>query len=37
MQALDESAELGRQVEIESTLEQPAALPAGLPDGALDA
>ena len=37
MQALDESAEQGRHVEIESTLDQPAALPAGLPDGALDA
>ncbi len=37
MQALDESAEEGRHIEIRSTLDQPAALPAGLADGALDA
>ena len=36
MQALDESAAQGRHIEIESTLDQPLALPAGLPDGALD-
>ena len=36
MQALDESAELGRHIEIMSTLDQPAALPAGMPDGELD-
>ncbi len=36
MQALDESAAQGRHIEIRSTLDQPAALPAGLPDGALD-
>ena len=37
MQALDESAEKGRHIEIMSTLNQPAALPAGLADGVLDA
>lgn len=36
MQALDESAEQGRHIEIESALDQPAALPAGLADGVLD-
>lgn len=37
MQALDESAEQGRRIEIKSTLDQPAALPAGWPDSARDA
>jgi len=37
MQALDESAQQGRHIEIKSTLDQPEALPAGLPDGVLDA
>jgi len=36
MLALEESSEQGRHIEIKSTLEQPAALPAGLPDGVLD-
>ena len=36
MQALEESAAQGRQIEIASTLAQPQALPAGLDDGALD-
>ena len=36
MLALEESSEQGRHIEIESTLEQPLALPAGLPDGELD-
>ena len=36
MSALDESAEQGRHIEIKSTLDQPAALPAGLADGVLD-
>ena len=36
MQALDESAAQGRHIEIKSTLDQPAAVPAGLPDGVLD-
>ncbi len=37
MLALEESSIEGRHIEITSTLEQPAALPAGLPDGLLDA
>ena len=37
MSALDESAEQGRHIDIKSTLDQPAALPAGLADGLLDA
>ena len=37
MCALEESSELGRHVEIKSTLDRPQALPAGLPDGMLDA
>ncbi len=37
MQALDESAAQARHIEITSTLDQPAALPAGLADGVLDA
>ncbi|MDE2635435.1 MAG: Gfo/Idh/MocA family oxidoreductase [Chloroflexota bacterium] len=36
MLALEESSELGRHIEIKSTLEQPLAIPAGLPDGMLD-
>ena len=36
MLALEESSEQGRHIEIKSTLEQPLALPAGLPDGELD-
>lgn len=36
MLALEESSEQGRHIEIKSTLEQPLALPAGLPDGLLD-
>ena len=37
MQALEESSADGRHVDIQSTLEQPRALPAGLPAGELDA
>ena len=37
MCALEESSEQGRHIEIESTLELPLALPAGLADGQLDA
>ena len=37
MQALDESAALGRHIDISSTLDQPATLPAGLADAVLDA
>ena len=37
MQALEESAEQGKHIDIESTLEQPLAVPAGLADGVLDA
>ncbi len=37
MQALEESSAEGRHIEIESTLDQPLALPAGLADGELDA
>ena len=36
MLALEESSEQGRHIEIESKLEQPLAVPAGLPDGELD-
>lgn len=36
MLALEESSEQGRHIEIKSTLEQPLAIPAGLPDGMLD-
>ncbi|MCY3831602.1 MAG: Gfo/Idh/MocA family oxidoreductase [Chloroflexi bacterium] len=36
MLALEESSELGRHIEIKSTVEQPLALPAGLADDALD-
>jgi len=36
MLALEESSEQGRHIEIKSTLEQPLAVPAGLPDGVLD-
>ena len=36
MLALEESSAQGRHIEIQSTLEQPLALPAGLPDGELD-
>jgi len=36
MCALEESSEQGRHIEIKSTLDQPQALPAGLPDGVLD-
>lgn len=36
MLALEESSEQGRHIEIKSTLEQPLAVPAGLPDGMLD-
>ena len=36
MSALDESEEQGRHINIKSTLDQPAALPAGLSDGVLD-
>ncbi len=36
MCALEESSEQGRHVEIKSTLDQPQALPPGLPDGLLD-
>ncbi len=37
MLALEESSESGEHVEIKSTLEQPLALPPGLPDGRLEA
>ncbi len=37
MCALEESAALGRRIELGSTVEQPLALPAGLADGELDA
>ncbi len=37
MQALEESAAAGQHITIESTLEQPLALPTGLADGELDA
>ena len=37
MQALEESAAQGQHIEIQSTLDQPLAVPAGLPDGVLDA
>ncbi|MCY4063431.1 MAG: Gfo/Idh/MocA family oxidoreductase [Chloroflexi bacterium] len=37
MCALEESAAQGRRVELESTVEQPQALPVGLADGELDA
>ncbi len=36
MCALEESSEQGRHIDIQSTLEQPLALPAGLADGELD-
>jgi predicted dehydrogenase len=36
MLALEESSEQGRHIEIESKLEQPLAVPAGLQDGELD-
>ena len=36
MQALEESAEQGQHIAINSTLDQPLALPAGLADGELD-
>ena len=36
MCALEESSEQGQHIEINSTLDQPLALPAGLPDGVLD-
>jgi len=36
MQALEESAEQGKHINIESTLDQPLAIPAGLDDGVLD-
>ena len=36
MLALEESSAQGRHIDIESTVEQPLALPAGLADGALD-
>ena len=36
VQALEESSERGRHIEIQSTLEQPPALPVGLADGRLD-
>ena len=36
MQALKESSAQGRHIEIESSLPQPLALPARLPDGVLD-
>ena len=36
MCALEESAAQGRHIDIESSLEQPSALPAGLADGVLD-
>lgn len=36
MQALEESAEQGKHIDIESTLDQPLAVPAGLSDGVLD-
>jgi len=36
MLALEESSEQGRHIEIKSPLEQPLAVPAGLPDGILD-
>ena len=36
MQALEESAAQGRHIDIESTLPQPLAIPAGLADGELD-
>ena len=37
METLEESSAQGQHVEIRSTLDQPLAVPAGLPDGALDA
>ena len=37
MLSLEDAAALGRRIEIGSTVEQPAALPAGLADGNLDA
>ena len=37
MCALEESAAQGRRIELESTVEQPQALPAGLGDGEVDA
>ena len=37
MLSLEEAAALGRHVDIRSGVDQPAALPAGLPDGKLDA
>lgn len=37
MLSLEEAAALGRRIEIASTVDQPAALPAGLADGQLDA
>ena len=37
MQALEESAAQGAHIDIESTLPQPLAVPAGLADGVLDA
>ena len=37
MLSLEESAALGRHVDIRSGVAQPAALPAGLADGELDA
>lgn len=36
MQALEESAAQGKHIDIQSTLDQPAAIPAGLADGVLD-
>ncbi len=36
MLALEESSEQGRHIEIKSTMEQPLAIPADLPDGVLD-
>jgi len=36
MQALEESAAQGKHIDIESTLDQPLAIPAGLADGVLD-
>ncbi len=37
MLSLEEAAALGQRIEIGSTVNQPAALPGGLPDGELDA
>ena len=37
MQSLEESAAQGRHIDIETTLDQPLVLPAGLADGVLDA